>query len=289
MNTQDKNIVPVKNEQLDAVELALVLNDLSKLSSEQRLHFIKNLCDRSKISHLSQPFQYLFLNGKLTLYATKNCSDQLRAVHDISVIIVNRERIGDIYVVTARANLPNGRQDESTGAVWIGKASGNDLANAYMKAETKAKRRVTLSLMGIGFMDESELETVKNARRVNESEIDALLKEKQNESKPKEEESATNEVDSESKPNQSAEIVDEENEIFTEQPSDPLEYDKIMEIKAHMEGLGLTLDDMKIIVSGLFEKQSMRDLMIADYELYKSAIEEGKSITDLYDAKMHKK
>jgi hypothetical protein len=36
--------------------------------------------------------------------------------------------------------------------------SGEALANATMKAETKAKRRLTLSLVGLGFLDESEIE-----------------------------------------------------------------------------------------------------------------------------------
>jgi hypothetical protein len=36
-----------------------------------------------------------------------------------------------------------------------------------MKAETKAKRRVTLSLVGLGLLDESELATIPNARIVD--------------------------------------------------------------------------------------------------------------------------
>ena len=37
---------------------------------------------------------------------------------------------------------------------------GDALANALMKAETKAKRRVTLSIAGLGWLDETELETI---------------------------------------------------------------------------------------------------------------------------------
>src|SRR5690606_24912460 len=40
------------------------------------------------------------------------------------------------------------------------------LANAYMKAETKAKRRVTLSICGLGWLDETETETIPDAHRV---------------------------------------------------------------------------------------------------------------------------
>jgi hypothetical protein len=56
--------------------------------------------------------------------------------------------------------LPNGRQDESIGAVNIAGLKGENRANAMMKAETKAKRRVTLSICGLGLLDETEVETV---------------------------------------------------------------------------------------------------------------------------------
>ena len=42
----------------------------------------------------------------------------------------------------------------------------DDLANAFMKAETKAKRRVTLSICGLGILDETEIETIKNVTPV---------------------------------------------------------------------------------------------------------------------------
>jgi hypothetical protein len=41
---------------------------------------------------------------------------------------------------------------------------GDVLANALMKAETKAKRRVTLSLAGLGWLDETELDTIPGVR-----------------------------------------------------------------------------------------------------------------------------
>jgi hypothetical protein len=79
----------------------------------------------------------------------------------VSVQITSREHINDLYIVTARASLPDGRCDEEIGAVPIKGLSGDALANALMKASTKAKRRVTLSICGLGFLDESELETIQ--------------------------------------------------------------------------------------------------------------------------------
>jgi hypothetical protein len=98
------------------------------------------------------------------LYALRDCADQLRRLHGISIYITNRERIGDIYVVTARARDRAGREDESTGAVALGNLKGDALANALMKAETKAKRRVTLSIAGLGWLDETELATIPGAQ-----------------------------------------------------------------------------------------------------------------------------
>lgn len=65
--------------------------------------------------------------------------------------------------MTARATDPAGRSDEAIGAVSVAGLRGDALANAIMKAETKAKRRVTLSIVGLGWLDESEIETIPAA------------------------------------------------------------------------------------------------------------------------------
>ena len=52
------------------------------------------------------------------------------------------------------------------GAVNVAGLKADALANAYMKAITKAKRRATLSISGLGWIDESEIETISTARRV---------------------------------------------------------------------------------------------------------------------------
>jgi hypothetical protein len=98
------------------------------------------------------------------LYALRNCADQLRRIHGISITITTRERLSDLYLVTARARDRHGREDESLGAVALGSLKGDALANALMKAETKAKRRVTLSLAGLGWLDETEIDTIAGAR-----------------------------------------------------------------------------------------------------------------------------
>ena len=146
------------------LEQVVVKGDLSKLTEGERVTYYNEVCRSIGVNPLTQPFQYITLNGKLTLYATRACTDQLRGTRRLTAQVIGRERIDDVYVVTARVSAPDGRSDESIGAVTIGNLKGDNLANALMKAETKAKRRATLSLVGLGWLDETEVETIPGAR-----------------------------------------------------------------------------------------------------------------------------
>ncbi|EHN2865315.1 hypothetical protein KIO33_001794 [Campylobacter coli] len=151
-------------------ELALVKGDLSKLSDVERASYVKNLCESLGLNMLTKPFEYIVLNGKLTLYANKSATDQLRQIRKVSITKTEVAQVGDIYMVTAYAATPNGRTDCDTGVLNIKNLDGDNLANAIMKAITKAKRRVTLSICGLGMLDESELETIKEKRFLNPNE-----------------------------------------------------------------------------------------------------------------------
>jgi hypothetical protein len=143
------------------IEKALIQGDLKDLTPEGRISFYNALCNSLGLNPLTQPFQYIVLNGKLQLYAKKDCTEQLRKVHGVSITSVDPKQIGELLVVVAAAKDRDGRVDSSTGAVSIGNLKGENLANAMMKAETKAKRRVTLSLCGLGMLDETEVDTLK--------------------------------------------------------------------------------------------------------------------------------
>lgn len=152
-----------KTNQSSAIERVLIQGDLSGLSECDRINYYRSLCDSLGLNFLSRPFDYIWLNGKLTLYARRECTEQLRKIHQVSIQIVSRELIEDIYVVTARASLPDGRCDESIGAVFLGNLQGEARSNALMRGESKAKRRVTLSLCGLAFLDELEVQSIPNA------------------------------------------------------------------------------------------------------------------------------
>ena len=149
-----------------AIEKALLSSDLKDLSAPERLSYYNRVCESLGLNPLTQPFAYMNLSGKLTLYAKKDAAEQLRSVRGVSLEIVRREIIEDVYVVTARAYIGN-RCDESTGVVPIANLKGEAKANAFMKAETKAKRRATLSICGLGLLDETEVESVAGARKVS--------------------------------------------------------------------------------------------------------------------------
>ena len=145
-------------------ETVLIKNDLSSLTPDQRMAYYGALCRSLGLNPLSQPFSYLTLNSKLVLYAKRDATDQLRKINGVSIVKLEREQVGEVYSVTAYARTANGREDSSIGAVFVGGKKGEDLANAMMKAETKAKRRVTLSIAGLGMLDETEVETIADAR-----------------------------------------------------------------------------------------------------------------------------
>lgn len=153
-----------KREPAEVIEQVIAKGNLAELTPAQRTEYYRVVCESLGMNSLTKPFEFITLNGKLVLYARKDATDQLRTLRHVSIVIVSRERIDDVYAVTARATDAKGRTDESIGAVSISGLKGDALCNALMKAETKAKRRVTLSICGLGILDEAELETIPAAR-----------------------------------------------------------------------------------------------------------------------------
>lgn len=144
----------------EIIEAVVARGDLGKLNPDERSQYYAQVCKSVGLNPLTRPFEYLTLNNKLVLYARKDCTDQLRQIHNVSVTdLIETERDG-VFVVTAKVVNANGRADAAKGAVTIIGLKGDALANALMKAETKAKRRATLSICGLGFLDETELDTI---------------------------------------------------------------------------------------------------------------------------------
>ena len=146
---------------------SIVINgDISKLTPQQKVSYYHQFCERLGLDPLSQPFKLLRLNGREVLYCDRTGAQQLNKIHKVSHEIRARETVSGCYVVTAQASTPDGRHTESIGAVTIDNLRGDNLCNAMMKAETKAKRRATLDLLGLGILDETETDTIANAQKV---------------------------------------------------------------------------------------------------------------------------
>jgi hypothetical protein len=152
---------------MEQLEKVVMTGDLSTLTPEQRITYYKAVCASLDLNPLTRPFDYLRLGGKLVLYARKDCTEQLRTKHEVSIIGLETATVNGIYTVTAHARNKEGREDVDLGAVSLVGLGGEELSNAMMKGVTKAKRRVTLSICGLGMLDETEVEGLAGAEPMN--------------------------------------------------------------------------------------------------------------------------
>ena len=157
------DIITADHVSAEAVEHILGTGDLSKLTTHQRVEYYAAVCKSVGLNPLTRPFRFMSFQGQTVMYATRDCTDQLRQIRKISIAITDKRLDGDLFIVTAQATAADGRRDEDVGAVTIGKLMGEARANATMKAMTKAKRRVTLSICGLGMLSEDEVETLAGA------------------------------------------------------------------------------------------------------------------------------
>ncbi len=151
------------------LEKVITCNDLSGLTPIEKVQHIKNICESIGLNPLTKPIQLLKFQGKEIAYFTKDATEQLRKNNHVSITKVEKTIDNDICMITVYAKTPDGRQDAATGAVSIANLKGDALCNAILKSETKAKRRVTLSICGLGFIDESETDAIPNSRKIDPS------------------------------------------------------------------------------------------------------------------------
>lgn len=139
----------------------LVLNgDIAKMSNEMKVEYYNKLCHSLSLNPVTKPFQIISFQGKTILYATKDCTDQLRKINKVSIVELNQDIKEGLCISKCKVQDKDNRYDIATGCVNIAGIKGDALANAIMKSETKSKRRATLSICGLGILDESELDTM---------------------------------------------------------------------------------------------------------------------------------
>lgn len=155
----------VTQDEAQIMESVLLGGDLSKLQPAQRVSYYRKVCESMGLNPLTKPFDYINLNGKLTLYAKKDAADQLRKINGVSIDDVDIVETEKQYIVKVKGHDRDGRSDVEVGVVNKTDMQGN-AANAQMKAVTKGKRRLTLSLCGLGWLDETEVQTIPDAKPV---------------------------------------------------------------------------------------------------------------------------
>ena len=144
------------------LEIVLGKGDLKDLTPAQRVQYYITVCQSLGLNWQTRPFDWLRTkSGEIHLYPNASCAAQLRARDGIHVVATQGEMLADlgVYKVTIRARNQAGREDEMSGYVAVKNLTPTDLANALMKAETVAHRRVTLSLAGLGWTAAEEMQT----------------------------------------------------------------------------------------------------------------------------------
>lgn len=150
------------NTSTAAIAKIITSGDLSALTAVERVKYYVQFCQHLGLSAIAKPFDYIQDKGKISLYVNQTGAAQLRNLHSINIKIISREVTDGMYIVIAEASTPAGRIEESTGIVGIDGLDAKAKANAMMKAETKAKRRATLSICGLGWMaDDDSGKTIK--------------------------------------------------------------------------------------------------------------------------------
>jgi len=162
--TQSQSVAP-NDVSAAALELALA-GDLARLTVEDRLKYIARTCELVGLNPLTKPFDIMSFNGKTVLYANKSCAEQLRKIHGVSVEIVERKVEFGCLIVRCKATDGSGRHDEALAAVPFNEKNPELASNAMMKAETKAKRRVTFSICGLGFAADIDHDQTQTASSV---------------------------------------------------------------------------------------------------------------------------
>ena len=157
--------------------------DFHLLSERERSEYYVYMCERLCLDPGTRPFDWLTRKAKdeqgkwytkMILYASKSCASQLRSKRGISVVEMVRSKEDGLLIVQVKIRDKDGREEIELGAVpsvWksgsdgqrakqVRDKTGEDLANAWMAASTKAKRRATLSMHGLGLLDETEVQSM---------------------------------------------------------------------------------------------------------------------------------
>lgn len=168
-NKGSENLVVDLAKTEEAVDKLLQM-DINDLSMGDRSKYLWFMAVRMGLDPLTKPFDCIpDGKGKVILFANSGCADQLRRRDNVTVRVIEEGflKVGetirdDVYVVKVEAETAGGRSAVNVGAVGVKGLTSEAMANAIMKCHTKASRRTTLDLCGLGIPDISELDSIPN-------------------------------------------------------------------------------------------------------------------------------
>lgn len=153
--------------------------NLIGLNQDQKDAVLVELCKRYNLDLVLTPFVKIDFRGVEKFYLTASGTDQIAAQQNLTRKITEFKLNQELGLVECRATVTNADKSRSEDSISFypitkfsqtrdaqGKLSvtstmlqGEELANALMKAQTKAIRRATLSFVGMasGVADESEV------------------------------------------------------------------------------------------------------------------------------------
>lgn len=160
----------------EVISSLILHGDLSKLTPDQRVEYVVYRSRSAGLDPAGCPFNLIPQNGgKLSIYANKECAAQLNNLRNLSPTVLKEEFLLDdtIYKVTYRVTEGQ-RCTDDCGAVSlvvikrgingapdeVRKLVPAEVADAIMKAHTKAKRRAVLTHCGIGTNDMDDMPLV---------------------------------------------------------------------------------------------------------------------------------
>lgn len=144
-------IAATNSEEIDLKPLFKVAmaGDLSSLTMRDKMMLYASKAKSMGIDPMTQPFDLIESKGKQVLYPNAKCAAELQRIHGVSLGAVRTQMLDkDLVQVEITATLRNGRTDSDIGIVQVGDR-GISRGDAIMKAATKAKRRVTFSILGM--------------------------------------------------------------------------------------------------------------------------------------------
>lgn len=150
---------------MEKMMAVIMEGDISQMTPIEKAQFCYQLAVSCGLNPLTKPFDILKLGGRTVIYANRTCADQIRKRDNLKsrvtysgpMMMKPNEFREDVYMVMVELEAPDGRTETGIGCINIHQHSGEALANAVMKCHTKALRRATMSMGGLGFLDEVEL------------------------------------------------------------------------------------------------------------------------------------